>query len=104
MLVFNCTNRHLTGSERRTLRREWVRRCRQHRALLIAVYGLEKGGEMATRIRRDQERELIQEETDGVYLLANAVWAGPRRGYLDGVTWKKGGRGEWMRTKSVVKI
>ncbi len=59
---------------------------------------------MATCIRRDQERELIQEETDGVHLLANTVWCGMYGVYLDGATWKKGGRGEWMRTKPVVRI
>lgn len=101
MLVLNCTNRRLSGSERRFLRRAWVRHCRRHRALLVKHYGPEKGGAMAARIRRDDERTLIQEETDGVHLLANTVRCGVYGVYLDHASWKKS---EWLRKTPVVKI
>lgn len=77
MKIYNCTGQHLTGADRRFLRRLYNRKFRSQRVWMISYYGDEEGAAMAKKIRQSQERTLTQD--DGMFFTANAVWKYPGR-------------------------
>lgn len=90
MKIYNCTGQHLTGADRRFLRRLYNRKFRTQRAWMASYYGDEEGAAMAKKIRQSQERTLTQD--DGMFFTANAVWKHPGRDkplVAEGTTWSK---------------
>ena len=81
MLVFNCSGRHLTGADRRSVRRAYRRKQRKHAARLRSSLGPLEGAQQAREARRREERELVQTMGDQVYgAMISTVHFGPHRG------------------------
>ena len=102
MRVLNCTGRHLTGADKRALRRYWA--CLQRRVLRdrIRWYGETDGMCTSIAIRMSQEKALVQYEHGKV--MTNAVYEGVFGPYIASALIGEGDETRWRTTLPIVKI